>query len=53
MFDELTGITTENQVINIIKDNDIDLVLNVPCGMMKSLISQVPEEILLPSQENL
>ena len=48
MFDELTGITTENQVINIIKDNDIDLVLNVPCGMMKSLISQVPEEILLP-----
>lgn len=45
---ELTSNTTEKRVIDIIKKNNIDLVLNVPCGMMKSLISLVPEEIMLP-----
>ena len=45
---ELTSNTTEKRVVDIIKKNNIDLVLNVPCGMMKSLISQVPEDIILP-----
>lgn len=45
---ELTSNTTEKRVVDIIKKNNIDLVLNVPCGMMKSLISKVPDKIMLP-----
>ena len=38
---------TEEEATKIILENNIDLVLNVPCGKMKNFIANVPEEIML------